>query len=119
MFFKELLDYRISRHSGRRQIQRKGPEPIHGKIHTITHENASVFKGISNNIKATRYHSLIVEDETLPKELAVTARSEDNIIMGLMHKTKPIHSVQFHPESYATEHGHEMLKNFLGFAGLA
>jgi anthranilate synthase component 2 len=91
----------------------RAPEPMHGKISKITHEGKSVFKYLPSPFNATRYHSLIVERETLPTVLEVTAESEDGLIMGLAHKTKPIHSVQFHPESIATEHGHEMLRNFL------
>jgi len=91
----------------------RAPQPLHGKISRIAHTGASVFTGLPTPFEATRYHSLIVDEETLPPDLAITARSDDNLIMGLAHKTKPIHGVQFHPESIATEHGHAMLKNFL------
>ncbi len=87
--------------------------PLHGKISKITHENESVFKDLPSPIEVTRYHSLIIENETLPKELEITASTDDGIIMGVAHKTLPIHGVQFHPESIATEHGHAMLKNFI------
>ena len=87
--------------------------PMHGKVSQITHKGESVFHGLPSPFTATRYHSLIVANEGLPKELAVTAQTGDGIIMGLMHKTLPIHGVQFHPESIATEHGHALLKNFL------
>lgn len=91
----------------------RAPLPMHGKVSNIHHENKSVFKGLANPFEATRYHSLIIERETLPDCLEITASTEDQIIMGLMHKEKPIHGVQFHPESIATDHGHDLLKNFL------
>ncbi len=87
--------------------------PMHGKVSPVTHENKSVFKDLPTPFDATRYHSLIVEDGSFSDELEVTARTEDGIIMGLAHKTKPIHGVQFHPESIATNHGHDILKNFI------
>ena len=88
-------------------------EIVHGKMGTMHHEDASVFKGLPSPFEATRYHSLVVERETLPDCLEVTAALEDGTIMGLQHKDLPIHGVQFHPESIASEHGHAMLKNFL------
>jgi anthranilate synthase component 2 len=91
----------------------RAPEPRHGKISKISHGGKSVFKGLPTPFEATRYHSLIVEKSTLPAELEITAETEDGLIMGLAHKTKPIHGVQFHPESIATENGHAMLENFL------
>lgn len=91
----------------------RAPAPMHGKISTIRHEGGSVFKGLPSPLKATRYHSLIVDAGTLPAELQITAHSEDGLIMGLAHKSLPLHGVQFHPESIATEHGHAMMKNFL------
>ncbi|MEM6781912.1 MAG: aminodeoxychorismate/anthranilate synthase component II [Pseudomonadota bacterium] len=91
----------------------RGPQPMHGKVSSVTHDGKSVFQGIPSPFNATRYHSLVVEEDTLPNVLEVTARTDDKVIMGLAHKTQPIHSVQFHPESIATEHGHDMLKNFL------
>ena len=72
----------------------------------------SVFKNIPSPLDVTRYHSLIIEKSTMPKDLLITAETDDGIIMGVTHTTKPIHGVQFHPESIATEHGHAMLKNF-------
>lgn len=87
-------------------------KPLHGKSSTITHTNKSVFKGLESPIEVARYHSLIIEKETLPECLEITAQTQDEIIMGVMHKEKPIHGVQFHPESIATNYGHEMLKNF-------
>ncbi|MDR0536030.1 MAG: aminodeoxychorismate/anthranilate synthase component II [Puniceicoccales bacterium] len=86
---------------------------MHGKTSEIRHNNEGLFKEIPNPFRATRYHSLIVERETLPACLEITAESEEGAIMGLRHKTLPIHGVQFHPESHATEHGLRLLKNFL------
>lgn len=91
----------------------RAPQPLHGKISKIRHENKSVFEGLPSPFEATRYHSLIVDRKTLPNSLEVTAETEDGLIMGLAHKASPIHGVQFHPESIATEHGHKMLANFL------
>ncbi|GJL84835.1 MAG: aminodeoxychorismate/anthranilate synthase component II [Micavibrio sp.] len=91
----------------------RAPEPMHGKVSNIKHEGQSVFKSLPDPFTATRYHSLIVERDSLPDELEVTAETDDGLIMGLMHKDKPIHGVQFHPESIATEHGHALLKNFV------
>lgn len=88
-------------------------EIVHGKMGTIRHEGKGVFKGLPSPFQATRYHSLVVERDTLPDMLEVTAELEDGTIMGLSHKTLPIHGVQFHPESIASEHGHALLKNFL------
>ncbi len=87
--------------------------PLHGKTSAITHDNKSVFKGLPSPIEVTRYHSLVIEAETCPHTLEVTAQTNDGVIMGVAHKTLPIHGVQFHPESIATEHGHAMLKNFI------
>lgn len=91
----------------------RGNQPMHGKISSVSHDGKSVFTGLPSPFQATRYHSLIVEKDSLPDCLDITAETEDGAIMGLMHKEKPIHSVQFHPESIATEHGHDMLKTFL------
>ncbi len=88
-------------------------EPIHGKVSAIYHQNQSVFEGLPSPFDATRYHSLIVEKSSLPDCLTITAETEDGIIMGLMHKDHPVHGVQFHPESIASEHGHAILKRFL------
>ena len=87
--------------------------PMHGKLSKISHSNESVFKNLPSPFTATRYHSLVVERDTMPKDLIVTAETEDKTVMGLRHASLPIHGVQFHPESIATEHGHAMLKNFL------
>ncbi len=91
----------------------RAPQPLHGKISNMHHDGKSVFAGLPTPFEATRYHSLIVEKETLPETLDITAWTDDGLIMGLAHKTKPIHSVQFHPESIATQHGHAMLENFI------
>jgi anthranilate synthase/aminodeoxychorismate synthase-like glutamine amidotransferase len=88
-------------------------EPVHGKTSQILHENSDVFAGLPNPFTATRYHSLIVQRSTLPETLLPTAATEDGTIMGLRHVSQPIYGVQFHPESIATSHGHEILKNFL------
>lgn len=87
--------------------------PMHGKTSEILHEGQSVFKGLPSPFLATRYHSLTVEPSSLPDCLTVTAKTQDGIIMGLQHKDKPIHGVQFHPESIATHNGHDMIKNFI------
>ena len=94
----------------------RAPLPVHGKLSEISHSNSGVFHGINGPFKATRYHSLVVERGTLPETLSVTAETDDGLIMGLSHKTLPVHGVQFHPESIASEHGHLMLKNFLELA---
>ncbi len=95
----------------------RAPEPLHGKISNIKHSGKSVFKNLPTPFEATRYHSLVVDRKTLPDTLEITAETEDGLIMGLAHKSKPIHGVQFHPESIATEHGHAMLENFLKICG--
>lgn len=92
---------------------KRAPVPMHGKVSRITHNGRGVFDGIPSPFEATRYHSLIVEKETLPACLDITAETEDGIIMGIAHKDLPVHGVQFHPESIASEHGHALLKNFL------
>jgi anthranilate synthase component II len=86
---------------------------MHGKTSLIHHLNNSVFTGLPNPFLATRYHSLVIEKESLPDCLEITAWTDDGEIMGVRHKTLAVHGVQFHPESILTEHGHEMLKNFL------
>jgi anthranilate synthase component II len=94
----------------------RAPEPVHGKVFAVTHQGAGVFRGVNNPFRATRYHSLVVEREGLPADLAVTAETADRLVMGLMHRRLPVHGVQFHPESIASEHGHVILKNFLEIA---
>ena len=90
--------------------------PAHGKVFEIKHTSAGVLHGINGPFKATRYHSLVVERASLPAELIVTADTDDHLVMGLMHESLPVHGVQFHPESIASEHGHLILKNFLDIA---
>ncbi len=94
----------------------RAPTPVHGKLSVIRHHGAGIFRGINAPFRATRYHSLVVERTSLPGELIVTADTEDGLIMGLAHTTLPVHGVQFHPESIASEHGHLMLQNFLDIA---
>jgi anthranilate synthase component 2 len=91
---------------------------MHGKTSPIQHNGQGVFKGLKNPFTATRYHSLSVERGDLPAELEVTAWTDDGEIMGVQHKSRPVHGVQFHPESIATECGHELLGNFLDIAGV-
>jgi anthranilate synthase component II len=91
---------------------------MHGKTSQIHHDNQGIFKDLPNPFTATRYHSLAVRRETLPAELMVTAWTEDGEIMGVQHRTRPIYGVQFHPESIATEGGHQLLANFLELAGI-
>ncbi|MBN9534031.1 MAG: aminodeoxychorismate/anthranilate synthase component II [Alphaproteobacteria bacterium] len=94
----------------------RAPEPMHGKLSRMHHTGKSVFRGLNNDFEATRYHSLTIAPESLPPVLEQTAQSDDGVIMGVMHKTHPVHGVQFHPESIASEHGHAILKNFLDIA---
>jgi len=93
-------------------------ELMHGKTSPIHHTGKGVFAGLKNPFTATRYHSLCIERETAPEVLEVTAWTDDGEIMGVQHKSRPIHGVQFHPESIATECGHELLANFLDIAGV-
>ena len=94
----------------------RAPEPMHGKLSKIRHTGKSVFRGLNNDFSATRYHSLTIAPESMPAALEVTARSDDGVIQGVMHKSHPVHGVQFHPESIASENGHAMLQNFLTIA---
>jgi anthranilate synthase component 2 len=94
----------------------RAPTPVHGKLSQIRHRGAGIFRGINAPFQATRYHSLVVERQTLPNELSVIADTDDGLIMGLAHTRLPVHGVQFHPESIASEHGHLMLQNFLDIA---
>jgi anthranilate synthase component 2 len=94
----------------------RAPVPVHGKLSLIRHQGASVFRGINGPFNSTRYHSLVVARDTMPNVLTVTAETDDHVVMGLAHKTLPVHGVQFHPESIASEHGHLILKNFLDLA---
>ncbi len=94
----------------------RAPKPMHGKMSTIRHSGRSVFRGINGDFQATRYHSLTVDRATWPDDLEITAESEDGVIQGLMHRSRPVHGVQFHPESIASEHGHRMIATFLDLA---
>ena len=96
----------------------RAPQMMHGKTSAISHDGSGVFTGLPSPFQATRYHSLIVRDDDLPDCFAVNARSPDGVIMGMRHKELPLHGVQFHPESIATEHGHAMLANFMVLAGM-
>ena len=91
----------------------RAPYPMHGKTSAIYHQSTGVFKNLPSPFTATRYHSLIVKRDTLPACFEVTAHTDDGLIMGLQHREYPLHGVQFHPESIASEHGHALLKNFL------
>jgi anthranilate synthase component II len=93
----------------------RAPTPVHGKLSDISHNGSGVFRGINGSFRATRYHSLVVERMTLPPDLAITAET-DRLVMGLSHEKLPVHGVQFHPESIASEHGHLILQNFLDLA---
>jgi len=97
----------------------RAPQPMHGKLSTVHHTGKSVFRGLNNDFQATRYHSLTIAPESMPADLEVTATSEDGVIMGVMHKKHPVHGVQFHPESIASEQGHALLQNFLNIAKAA
>jgi anthranilate synthase component 2 len=91
----------------------RASEIVHGKMGQMHHDGTGVFKGLPSPFAATRYHSLVVERESLPDELRITAELDDGTIMGLQHRTLPLHGVQFHPESIRSEHGHALLQNFL------
>jgi anthranilate synthase component 2 len=93
----------------------RAPELMHGKTSRIEHTGKGLFRGLNSGFEATRYHSLIVEAETLPESLEVTATA-DGLIMGMQHRQFPLHGVQFHPESIASENGHALLQNFLNLA---
>ena len=94
----------------------RAPVQVHGKLSEIRHQGAGIFRGINAPFRATRYHSLVVDRPSLPDKLAVTAETDDHIIMGLAHRTLAVHGVQFHPESIASEYGHLILRNFLDIA---
>jgi anthranilate synthase component 2 len=94
----------------------RAPTLVHGKLSLIKHQGTGVFRGINGPFQATRYHSLVVDRASMPDELTTVAETDDKLVMGLAHKTLPVHGVQFHPESIASEHGHVILKNFLDLA---
>jgi anthranilate synthase component II len=94
----------------------RAPQPVHGKTSRITHNARGLFRGFNGSFEATRYHSLVVDRASAPPELEVSAESDDGLIMALAHKEKPVYGVQFHPESIASEHGRDILRNFLELA---
>ncbi|MCC3868182.1 anthranilate synthase component II [Terrisporobacter mayombei] len=91
----------------------KALEPVHGKVHSIKHNNKGVFKDLNNPLNVTRYHSLVVDKENLPHDLEITALTNEGEIMGIRHKNYLIEGVQFHPEAILSEQGHEILRNFI------
>ncbi len=91
----------------------RAPQLMHGKTDAIHHDQQGVFTALPSPFTATRYHSLIIDEASLPEELMITARTGNGLIMGVQHRALPIHGVQFHPESIATEHGHALLRNFV------
>jgi anthranilate synthase component II len=94
----------------------RAPVPMHGKVSRIFHSGTDILEGLPSPFSATRYHSLIVDRGTLPEVLVPTAWTEDGLLMGMRHRSLPVFGVQFHPESIASEHGHELLANFLAIA---
>jgi len=106
----------IGQHFGGQVI--RAPQLMHGKTSPIHHDNTGLYEGLPSPFTATRYHSLIVPEEGMPADLIINARTPDGQVMGVRHATLPIHGVQFHPESIATEHGHAMLANFMRAAGM-
>ena len=94
----------------------RAPSPVHGKLSLVKHSGEGVMRGINGPFQATRYHSLVVDRETMPQDLKVTAQTDDGLVMSLSHKEHPVHGVQFHPESIASEHGRVIIKNFLDLA---
>ena len=99
-------------------IVERAPQVMHGKVSAITHSGTGVFADIPSPFEATRYHSLTVREAGLPADLVINARSPEGLIMGMHHRHLPLHGVQFHPESIATQHGHKLLANFMALAGL-
>ncbi len=106
----------IGQHFGGQVI--RAPQLMHGKTSAIHHDGTGLYEGLPSPFTATRYHSLIVPEEGMPADLVINARTPDGQVMGVRHATLPIHGVQFHPESIATEHGHAMLANFMRAAGM-
>jgi anthranilate synthase component II len=94
----------------------RAPVPVHGKLSKIHHRGEGVLRGINASFEATRYHSLVIDRKSVPVELTVTAETDDGLVMAVSHKKHPVHGVQFHPESIASEHGQIILKNFLDLA---
>ena len=97
----------------------RGSEPVHGKVHMIRHSGEGLFEGVSPGMMATRYHSLVLERDSLPAQLKVDAEAEDGTVMAISHETMPLFGIQFHPESYGTEEGETLIRNFLRLGGLA
>ena len=97
-------------------VVERAPSPMHGKLSEVVHAGSDVFAGLPSPFQATRYHSLVVREASMPGVLAATAHTRDGVVMGLRHRDLPIFGVQFHPESIASEHGHEILANFLAIA---
>jgi anthranilate synthase component 2 len=95
----------------------RAPLPMHGKLSRISHNGRGVFRGVNGSFQATRYHSLVIDRKSAPAELEITAETEDGLIMGVSHRSAPVHGVQFHPESILSEHGRVVLQNFLDLAG--
>jgi anthranilate synthase component II len=89
---------------------------MHGKVSRISHQARGLFRGLNGPFQATRYHSLIIERASTPSELEITAESDDGLVMGVEHRDRPVFGVQFHPESIASEHGRQILRNFLDLA---
>ncbi len=94
----------------------RAPMPLHGKLSSVSHKNSDVFEKLPSPFNVTRYHSLLLDRDSLPDELEITAETEDGLVMGLHHREKPLYGVQFHPESIASEYGHELLANFVRLA---
>ena len=94
----------------------RAPLPMHGKVSEVEHRGRAVFRGINGPLKATRYHSLVVDRDSCPADLEITAETRDGLVMGLSHRTLPIHGVQFHPESILSEHGATIMRNFFDLA---
>ncbi|MET0606850.1 MAG: aminodeoxychorismate/anthranilate synthase component II [Beijerinckiaceae bacterium] len=94
----------------------RAPLPMHGKISTVRHTGKGLFRGVNGPFEATRYHSLIVRRETCPVDFDISAETEDGLIMGMSHRRHPVHGVQFHPESIASQHGQTIMRNFLDLA---
>lgn len=97
-------------------IVEKGKNPMHGKVTKIFHNKKNLFRNLESPYFVTRYHSLVINEKSLPNELSVDARSEDNAIMAVSHKKYPVYGVQFHPEAVMTQYGHELLKNFVNLS---
>jgi anthranilate synthase component II len=97
-------------------VVKRAPNLMHGKVSEIRHTGRGIFRGINGDFSGARYHSLIVERETMPPELDIVAETADGLVMGLAHRSHPVHGVQFHPESIASENGHKLIRNFLEIA---